>query len=128
MYALFLHGHSLRAAIGIHDFERAEPQRLVLNIDLALRALPSGETIEAVLDYDFLRDAAAQIARDGHIDLQETFCTRLLDVISAKPEVAAARVSTQKPDVYPDTEAVGCRMLYLADGADLSTVLALWNV
>jgi 7,8-dihydroneopterin aldolase/epimerase/oxygenase len=60
-----------------------------------------------VVDYDFVRNAvAARIAR-GHIQLQETLVDELLRDMLAHPGVHAARVSTEKPDVYPDCDAVG---------------------
>jgi dihydroneopterin aldolase len=43
----------------------------------------------------------------GHIELQETLADDLLAAMLAHPQVRAARVSTEKPDVYPDCEAVG---------------------
>ncbi|RKI32003.1 dihydroneopterin aldolase, partial [Corallococcus sp. AB049A] len=43
----------------------------------------------------------------GHIHLQETLCDDLLTRMLAHPLVQAALVSTAKPDVYPDCEAVG---------------------
>ena len=33
----------------------------------------------------------------------------------AHPRVRAARVSTEKPDVYPDCDAVGCEVFGLKD-------------
>ena len=43
----------------------------------------------------------------GHIELQETLADDLLRAMMAHPKVRAARVSTEKPDVYPDCDAVG---------------------
>ena len=50
-----------------------------------------------------LRRGAAQ----GHINLQETFCDDIVAVMLAHPKVLAARVTTAKPDVYPDCHSVG---------------------
>jgi dihydroneopterin aldolase len=33
----------------------------------------------------------------------------------AHPRVRAARISTEKPDVYPDCESVGCEVFALKD-------------
>ena len=43
----------------------------------------------------------------GHVHLQETLCDDVLALMLEHPLVKAARVSTEKPDVYPDCEAVG---------------------
>ena len=59
---------------------------------------------------------AARVAR-GHIHLQETLCDDILALMLAHPRVKAARVSTEKPDVYPDCLGVGCEVFGLKEAA-----------
>lgn len=127
MYALFLRDHEVSARIGIHASERAAPQRLTLNVSLAIRGEAAADDIAETTDYDFLRAAAAEIVASGHLDLQETVCRRMIDACRARPDVAAALVSTEKPDVYPDAAAVGCRMLWRADDADPAELALLFT-
>lgn len=54
-----------------------------------------------------MRQTIADRVARGHIQLQETLCDDILTVMLSHPKVMAARVSTQKPDVYPDCESVG---------------------
>ena len=64
---------------------------------------------------DFIRERiAGRIAR-GHIELQETLCDDLLAAMLAHPGVKAARVSTEKLDVYPDCAGVGCEVFAMND-------------
>jgi len=126
MYGLFLRDLAVSARIGVHDFERDAPQPLLINIALALRAAPQTDAFEAVTDYDFIRQAIGRIVEAGHIDLQETLCSRILERCRAEPQVVAARVTTQKTDVYPDAAAVGCRMVWVAEDCDrIDALLAL---
>ena len=125
MYALFLRDHEVMARIGIHAFERAGAQRLRVNVTLVLKGEPGADTIDAVTDYDFLRESLAEILVAQHYDLQETVCQRLLAAIQAKTDVIAAKVSTEKPDVYPDAAAVGCRIFWIRSGSPMESVLAL---
>ena len=127
MYALFLTDHEVSAHVGVHDFEKAAPQRLRINVSLAIRGVAAGDDLADTTDYDFLRHTAAAIIHEGHIGLQETICTRMITACRARPDVAAALVSTEKPDVYPDAKAVGCRMLWLADDADPVVVSLLFG-
>lgn len=127
MYALFLTDHEVQARIGVHAFETAAPQRLRINVSLAIRGLPDRDELADTTDYDFLRQTVAAILASGHIGLQETVCRRLLDACRARTDVAAARVSTEKPDVYPDAAAVGCRMFWLADDADPARISLLFG-
>jgi dihydroneopterin aldolase len=41
------------------------------------------------------------------VHLQETLCDDVIKAMLAHPKVRAARVSTEKPDVYPDCRSVG---------------------
>ena len=95
---------------GVHDFEKKGEQRVLMNVDvfvpLAL-STPTHDKLDEVVDYDFIRRSIAERVARGHIHLQETLVDDLLQAMLAHPRVRAARVSTEKPDVYPDCEAVG---------------------
>jgi dihydroneopterin aldolase len=126
MYGLFLRDLDVSARIGVHDFERAAPQRLLINIALALEQAPEADEITAVTDYDFIRRDIHRILARGHIDLQESLCLAIIEACRAQPNVVAARISTRKPDVYPDAGAVGCRMVWIAEGCERAdAILAL---
>jgi 7,8-dihydroneopterin aldolase/epimerase/oxygenase len=107
---MFLRGLSVQARIGIHDFELQTPQRLIIDIDVYVdlgQHTPKADQIQEVVDYDFLRALVHRRVARGHIHLQETLCDDVLTEILLHPAVKAAQVSTRKPDVYPDCEAVG---------------------
>ena len=107
---LFLVDHEVPVRIGVYDFERGAPQRLMINVDLWVAladSTPHGERLDEVVDYDFIRQTITERIARGHIELQETLCDDLMALMLAHPKVRAARVSTAKPDVYPDCAAVG---------------------
>ena len=107
---LFLRDYSVFINIGIHDFEKRGEQRVVINVDLFIPLkdnTPEEDKLEEVVDYDFKRQTIANIVSRGHIHLQETLCDEILEKMLAHPLVLAARVSTEKPDVYPDCAGVG---------------------
>ena len=116
---MFLRGLAVQARIGIHDFERAGPQRLVLDIDVYVDLAahtPQADDITEVVDYDFVRDLVHRRVAAGHIMLQETLCDDIMAALMAHPGVQAAQVSTRKPDVYPDCEAVGVEIFRAKPG------------
>ena len=84
--------------IGIHDFERAAPQRILFDIDLYVplhQNTPRRDQIDEVVNYDFVRSEVTRITERGHIDLQETLCDAVLDALLAHPQVVAVRVHAQ---------------------------------
>ena len=109
----FLKGYAVRCSIGIHDFERRAPQRVLIDIALFTAALPDSavDQIDSVVDYDFLREDVTRLCAGRHFDLQETLCREICALCLERPGVLGAAVSTRKPDVYADTEAVGCEMV-----------------
>ena len=107
---LFLRDYEVLISIGVHEFEKKGEQRLLINVDLYVplaASTPRDDRLHEVLDYDFIRaTVAARMAR-GHIHLQETLVDDLLRSLLVHPRVCAARVSAEKPDAYPDCDAIG---------------------
>ena len=107
---LFLRDYEVWINIGVHDFEKRGEQRVLINVDLYVPlalSTPKADALDEVVDYDFIRRTISARVKTGHIHLQETLCDDVLALMLAHPRVRAARVSTEKPDVYPDCEAVG---------------------
>ncbi len=110
---LFLRNYEVFINIGVHAFEKTGEQRVVINVDLYIPlsvSTPRADELDEVVDYDFIRRSIAERVARGHIHLQETLCDDLLAMMLAHPKVRAAQVSTEKPDVYPDCDAVGCEV------------------
>jgi dihydroneopterin aldolase len=117
---LFLRNYVVDANIGIHAFEKAGAQRLALNVDLYVPlalSTPRHDRIHEVVDYDFIRVTIRHRLEQGHINLQETLVDDLARSLLAHPAVRAVRVSSEKPDVYADVDAVGVEVLHFKDAA-----------
>ena len=107
---LFLSNFEVHMNIGVHDFEKKGEQRVIVNVDLYVpltQNTPQSDELHEVVDYDFMRQTIADIIAIGHIQLQETLCDEIAARMLAHPLVFATRVSTEKPDVYPDCKSVG---------------------
>lgn len=115
---LFLRDYELPVHIGVHAFEQHAPQRLRFNVDLYVPlqlSTPRADRIGEVVDYDFVRQRIAERVQRGHVQLQETLADDVLQLLLAHPGVRAARVSTEKPDVYPDCAGVGVEVFGIKD-------------
>jgi dihydroneopterin aldolase len=115
---LFLRNYEVHINIGVHDFEKRGEQRVVINVDLFVplaESTPHADRLHEVVDYDFMRATVAERVGRGHIHLQETLCDDLASALLANPQVRAVRVSTEKPDVYPDCDAVGVEVFRIKE-------------
>jgi dihydroneopterin aldolase len=115
---LFLRNYVVDANIGIHAFEKEGAQRLALNVDLYVPlalSTPRHDKIHEVLDYDFIRLTIRHRIDQGHINLQETLVDDIARSLLAHPAVRAVRVASEKPDVYPDVDAVGIEVLHIKE-------------
>ena len=99
----------LQASIGIHAHEHERPQRIRINLDLAVPdwggTVP--EHIDRVVSYEPLVDLARRLAAERHWPLVETLAEGLAQGCLALGTVARVRVRVEKLDVYADAAAVG---------------------
>ncbi len=117
---LFLRNYEVMINIGVHDFEKKGEQRVLINVDLYIPlalSTPKEDHLNEVVDYDFMRVTIANRMAEGHVHLQETLCDDVVRAMLAHPNVRAVRVSTMKPDVYPDCEGVGVEVFQIKDAA-----------
>jgi len=117
---VFLRNFQVMSNIGVHDFEKRAEQRVLFNVELYVPladSTPKDDELHEVLDYDFIRDTIVQRLSRGHTQLQETLCDDIARTLLAHPKVRAVQVSTQKPDVYPDCDAVGVEVLHFKERA-----------
>jgi 7,8-dihydroneopterin aldolase/epimerase/oxygenase len=109
-YLIRISGIEASASIGIHGFEQAARQKLLVSVALLLEQPRAGDAIASVADYDFVRAEVLGLASGRHFNLQETLCGAILDVCLAQKGVLGAVVQTDKPDVYPGVAGAACRM------------------
>jgi dihydroneopterin aldolase len=115
---LFLSNYEIYINIGVHDFEKSGEQRVLINVDLFVplnENTPTQDQLDEVLDYDFMRRSIVDRVSKGHIHLQETLCDDVARIMLAHPQVRAVKVSTAKPDVYPDCDAVGVEIFLIKE-------------
>ena len=109
---IVLEDYELKLDIGFHDFEIGNPQRLLVTVEVWVdeRSFPAGDEADSAWDYDFLRAEIAALAAGRRFNLQETLVREIYDLVAARRGVTALRVSTRKPDIYPDCAGVGVEL------------------
>jgi dihydroneopterin aldolase len=109
---IVLEDYSLPVDIGFHDFEVGTPQRLNLTVEVWIDegSFAASDRVEDAWDYDFLRREIGALASARRYNLQETLVRAIYDLVAARRGVTALRVSSRKPDIYPDCAGVGVEL------------------
>ena len=109
---IVLQDYELNLDIGFHDFEVGNPQRLLVTAEVWVEeaAFASADEADKAWDYDFLRTEIAALVAGRRFNLQETLVRGIYDLVAARRGVTALRISTRKPDIYPDCAGVGVEL------------------
>ena len=109
---IVLEDYALDLDIGFHEFEIGRPQRLLLTVEVWLEEgfFATDDDPAGAWDYDFLRTEVAALVRGRRFNLQETLVREVYDLVAARRGVAALRVRSRKPDIYPDCAGVGVEL------------------
>ena len=110
-YTTILDSLSIAIRLGIHPHE-ALPQRVLVTVEMTVDypAPVAEDTIDQVLDYDFVRDHILSLAATRAFALQETLCEAIAARCLDDARVIRVRVRTMKTDVYPDA-GIGCEIV-----------------
>lgn len=107
-----LENYCLSVDIGFHEFEIGTPQRLLVTVEVWVDEASFARRDEeaAAWNYDFLRSEIGRVASSRRYNLQETLVRTIYDLVAARRGVTALRVSSRKPDIYPDCAGVGVEL------------------
>ena len=109
---IVIQDYCLPVDIGFHEFEIGNPQRLFITVEVWVdeASFVRDDDESEAWNYDFLRLEITELAASRRFNLQETLARAIYDLIAARRGVTALRVSTRKPDVYPDVAGVGVEL------------------
>jgi dihydroneopterin aldolase len=113
---MFIRDLILEASIGVYAHEHAAPQRIRINIDLAVaddsqdklsRPAVGRDDVSRVVDYEAIVIKARAIVAAGHVQLVETLAERLAEACLDDPRITLARIRVEKLDVFADAASAG---------------------
>lgn len=113
---MFLRDLVLAASIGVHPYEHAAPQRVRINVDLAVEddglrqasRRPVGrDELGRVVDYEKMANAVRRIVAAGHVRLVETLAERIAEACLMDRRVHLVRVRVEKLDIFADAASAG---------------------
>ncbi|SDG55698.1 dihydroneopterin aldolase [Roseospirillum parvum] len=107
---VFLRDLERPCRIGVHAHERERPQRVRINLDLAVwedQPDQIGDNLANVVCYEMVAERIRAILDDGHVNLVETLAERIAHLCLQDPRVHSARVRIEKLEVFPDAFSAG---------------------
>lgn len=109
LYRILVRDLVLKCSIGIHAHELLAPQRVRVNVDMAVfeQAGPLSDDIANVVSYEDVIEGIKKMLADGHINLVETLADKIAALCLADERVSSVRVRVEKLDVYAEAASVG---------------------
>lgn len=106
---VFVHDLILPVRIGAYARERAAPQRVCFDVDVAIaRADHPSADMRDIFSYDIISDGIRLLVDAGHVALVETLAEQVAEMLLAYPRVVRVSVQLQKLDV--GSRVVGVRI------------------
>ena len=109
---VFVRDMVLPASIGVYAHERRGPQRVRINVDLAVVEGELGaDELSDVFNYEALVTSVRAIVGAGHVRLVETLAERIAASCLADPRVVRCAVRVEKLDILADAESAGIEIV-----------------
>lgn len=106
---IFIENINTQAVIGIHDFEKAAPQKLVISIEMGTDIQKAAETddVRYALDYAAISRFIDEYVRTSHYGLIETLAENLVTALFSHFTMQSIKLRLQKPGAIAYTQMVG---------------------
>tara|TARA_B100001113_G_scaffold187338_1_gene153412 strand:+ start:1256 stop:1660 length:405 start_codon:yes stop_codon:yes gene_type:complete len=101
--------------VGVHDHEKGITQPVQFDIEVLVQSPKGGDSIDNVLDYEYLEQSVNNAISESRAELQETLAGRILDSVMLPEAALAATVSLTKLDVIGFDSQLGCTLVRLPE-------------
>ena len=90
--------YKLKGKHGVFDYEREKNQNFNVSIWVVLKEPSSGDELATSVDYAFLqRTVHDVIARGESVQMMETLCDQIIEIVSGHLNVAGVKIRIEKP-------------------------------
>jgi len=112
MDRVYIRGLEVETIIGIYDWERVTPQRLVIDLEMAwdISAAARSEDIDAALNYKSVSDRVIEHVEASRCLLIETLAEQLAALVMSEFSVPWLALELNKPGAVPAARTVGVRI------------------
>ncbi len=107
--SIFIEHLVSEAIIGIHRFEQAAPQKLIISVELGtdIRPAAASDAVRDALDYDAISRFIDKFVRASRYGLLETLAEKLVAALFEHFTMQSIRLRLQKPGAITYTQHVG---------------------
>lgn len=105
-------GLNVDTLIGVYEWERQRPTRLLLDISLSAdlsRAMASDD-VNDTIDYARVAGEVQSLAKDSQFELLEAFGAKVMDMLLSQFEIKSVALTVHKPGILPDAANVSVTM------------------
>lgn len=109
MDTIFIRDLRINAILGVYDFERIQPQDILISVTLSTDIHKSGtsDDIRDCIDYDRLSKKIQTLVAVAKRYTVEALATDIANLCLAESEVISARVCVEKPQALSEARSVG---------------------
>lgn len=109
MDIVFIKGLRVGTVIGVHDWERAIRQTVIIDLDIGTDIRPAAATdaIGDAIDYKAVADRVREFAREQSFQLVETLAERLAERVLSEFKADWLRLRVDKAGALRDAGGVG---------------------
>ena len=100
--SILIEGLELMMSIGIHDFEKNKPQRVMVDIELQIdpKSKPQSDNINEVISYADIIEKITALSQEKHFALVETFANDVgIACLSMGSQAQKVTLTVKKPDI-----------------------------
>ena len=99
---------TVNTVIGIWDWEKRNPQKVVFDIEMStdIAKASKSDSIKDALDYKVISKRVKQYALENQFDLIETLADRIAEIILDEFEVSRVKLTISKPYAIRDSKNV----------------------
>lgn len=106
---IFLNDLRIETIVGIWDWERAVPQTVSIDLEMAadVAAAAARDHIDATLDYKAVTKRVVTFVEGSRFQLIETMAEGIADIVTGEFQVPWVRVTVHKPFAIRGSRDVG---------------------
>ncbi len=109
MDKIFIHGLSVDAVIGVHDWERMSPQQLIIDIELGTNTALSAHSddIKKTIDYHCVAQRVMAFVNETSFELLEALAEKMASLILMEYAVKTVKIRISKPAAIAEAVCAG---------------------